>query len=81
MIAALAVGSVGSDAGEIKALFAVKAPPLSVTDGGLGTSLGLRAPLSVSEAPSTEAACDIRRTKPMFCSVGRRPSGDLRKKK
>jgi hypothetical protein len=75
MIAALAVGSVGSDHGEIEALLVVKASAPSVTDGGLGSWLGLRAPRSNSDTPSTGATCGMRRTKPMFCIVGHRPSG------
>ena len=77
MIAVLAVGSVGSEPGEIEeALLVVKAPPPSVTDGGLGSSLGKGTRKSNSDVPSVGEACDMRRTKPMFCTVGRRPSGD-----
>jgi hypothetical protein len=69
MIATLAVGSVGSDAGTTEALFVV-------TDGRPGSWLGLSRPLSNSEATSMAEACDTRRSKPMFCSVDRRPLGD-----
>ena len=69
MIAALAVGPVGSDAGKIEAV-------LVATNGGLGSSLGKGTPLSSSEAKSMGEACDMRRSNPMFCTVGRRPARD-----
>ncbi len=46
------------------------------SDGGLGTSLGKGTHLSKSDATPMGEACDARRSKPMFCTVGRRPSGD-----